>query len=114
MTMLTKAAILAAVDLQAERVDVPEWGGHVFVRSLPAADYEKFVQAAVKFPQELQGYHLLVRCLVDAEGVPLFGDDDIEALRGKHGGIMLALINRAGRLNRLGEETIEDAKKKSD
>ena len=44
--MLTKEAILAADDLPREKVDVPEWGGEVYVRALTGAQMQPVEDAA--------------------------------------------------------------------
>ena len=41
---LTKENIISADDLQRERVDVLEWKGHVFVKTMTGAERDSFEQ----------------------------------------------------------------------
>ena len=42
MNILSKEAILAADDLPREKVNVPEWGGEVLVRTMSGTDRDAF------------------------------------------------------------------------
>ena len=47
MTILTRDQILQANDLVTETVEVPEWGGSVFVKSLTGVERDQFEAAIV-------------------------------------------------------------------
>ena len=40
--LLTKDAILQAQDSKLEKLEVPEWGGHVFIKSMSGTERDNF------------------------------------------------------------------------
>jgi len=94
---LTRSDILQADDLPpAEKVDVPEWGGTVYVRAISAMELEDFTTA--DNPKNVRGrFAALTVC--DADGKRIFKDEDGAALGTKS----MAALNRvwavAARLN---------------
>lgn len=113
--MLTKEAILGADDLHRERVEVPEWGGEVYVRGLMGHELIPFEKVITDFRDKKPGItssdvktSLLVLCLCNEAGEPLFTQDDAPALSRKHGGAITRLWNVALRLNGLGDETEQE------
>ncbi|MBN2204310.1 MAG: hypothetical protein JW767_04730, partial [Thermoleophilia bacterium] len=73
---LTLADLDAAKDLGLERVEVPEWGGAVYVRELPADQGIDMSDEMAAIPKEKGAdalFVLLGHCLANADGSPLFG-----------------------------------------
>jgi hypothetical protein len=114
---LNRDAILGAVDVQTEKVDVPEWGGDVFVRGLTGDELDNFQGSIRQFRPSFDGKgmepvliqdgmraKLLVKCLVDELGARLFTDQDASALGGKSGTVIDRLYDVAARLSGLSEE----------
>lgn len=113
---LSAAAILGAEDLQRELVSVPEWNGDVWVSTMTGT-------ARDEFEQEVQGFlgdelpipnaraRLLVRCLTNAAGAPLFALAEMEALGKKNGAVLDRLFDVAMRLSGLDKKTAEALKK---
>lgn len=87
MAVLTKDAILRGVQaFHTDEVDVPEWGGTVRIREMSAAMRDAFevamagaVQSPQRAPRSWRAW-VAANSIVDAEGVRLFGDADIEQL----------------------------------
>ena len=105
MTTLNRDAILAADDYFREYVDMPEWGGGVYVRALSAAaglgmanrpEADEMDQATANI-----GW-LLVKTVVDENGQPIFTNDDIPALMGKSKAAIDRLMTVAMRVNGMG------------
>ncbi len=89
-----------------EQVLVPEWEGHVFVRTISRTEADCFdagqANASARFA-------VLVAC--DEQGKALFGTDDHEEL-GRHWKVPVDRIVLAGRkLNGLTPDAVEDAEK---
>jgi hypothetical protein len=80
---LSRDDILGAPDAALVEVDVPEWGGAVYVRPLLASE-------GADLGDEINAARLLVLSCVDKKGAKLFTDDDLEALGAKS----LAATNR--------------------
>ena len=112
---LSKADILNAKDFKCEEVSVPEWGGHVFVRTMTGAQRDSFEASLVNVLGEtttpnLQNVRakLLARCLCDEHGERLFNDAEIEALGAKSAAALDRVFKVAQTLNGIGEKEIEE------
>jgi len=114
--MLTAEQILKADDSsQREKVDVPEWGGHVYVRVLSGAERDRFeliVQDGVanKATANIRA-SLCVRAICDAEGKRIFTDNQAANLATKSSVALDRVFEVAQRLNKLKDEDIEDLQK---
>ncbi len=111
--MLTRAQILAAADLAKETVEVPEWGGSVVVSAMSGLDRDAFEASVLTDGRpDLRNMRakLAAACIVDEAGARLFSTGDIEALGGKSSGALDRVTRVAQRLNRLGNEQLEELK----
>ena len=120
--MLNRDAILKAQDLRRELVDVPEWGGEVYVRSFTALEREEvemrsmqmvdIATGSIKDARQMAGLKawIVARTVVDSDGQRIFSDADMDGLQGKNAGVISRLADVASRLSELG---VEEAEKNS-
>jgi len=112
---LTKKAILAADDLPREEVDVPEWGGTVFVRMMTAAELDVYRDRVVNATGGGDAVTfragLVAKCLVGEDGERLFTDDEVADLGSKATSVMERLTAVALRLNGMAAEDVEEMAK---
>ena len=104
---LTRDAILSASDLPMEEVQVPEWGGSVFVRALTASEADANLAAQLASgKRDLSTYHAetAAACICDADRVPLFTPADVAALGKKSAKALGRVVAVAQRLNGLTRE----------
>ena len=97
MKNLSRDEILAAPDLPRVPVDVPEWGGRVFVRALTVGEQDAlFAEAGAE-----KGYNarLVAFCTVDENGGRLFVDADFAELEKKSAVALGRLIVAIGKVN---------------
>jgi hypothetical protein len=111
--VLSRDSILAVSDLPVEEVQVPEWGGSVFVRSmngLERAKLEAFGQADLKRSHDKQRFRQYVACLLasDESGNRLFTDDDLELLAEKSGSAVDRIAMAGMKLNKYTSDDIEE------
>jgi len=105
---LTLEAIRECEDRPAREVDVPEWGGVVYVRELSALDAQKAREFHDK-PNMLALYAALLVC--DGDGQPLFTQDDAAWLQDKNANV-LGRIVQAGRVfNSIGDDQAKETEK---
>ena len=82
--MLDADSILAANDIELASVEVPEWGGSVYIRVMSGAERDQWEQLNVKALQRGTAKNvragLAALCMCDHQGKRLFTDDQIEAL----------------------------------
>ena len=86
-TILTRDQILNANDREPVEVDVPKWGGSVYLIPPSAGDLEGFEDEATLG-------QLLVRALCDADGQLLFTPADVAGLMEHDLGTMNMLVKR--------------------
>lgn len=111
MELLTRDAILAAPDLRAVDVEVPEWGGMVRVRMLTAAERDRFELSFVGTAADAQvnvRARLVALTLCDQQGVRLFSEADITVLGQKSGAALDRVFEAASRLNAITDRDIDD------
>ncbi len=118
MKLLSRAEILAAEDLTRELVEVPEWGGAVYVRGLTAAEYDAITVSAIEGSGKNHHVNLanlrvkiVAASVVDEDGKRLFSDSDIKALGNKSAAALQRVFSVAQRLSGLGDEALEKATK---
>ena len=119
--ILNKQDILQARDVKIEKVEVPEWGGTVFVRSLSAAERGLIEEAAAKF-KESKGKDSFARMftvkfasltICDEEGNRLFDDKDLAALQQKNAAAVARVAEAAQKLSGFTKEDLEELEKNS-
>lgn len=114
MLALTKADILGSCDRKIETVDVPEWGGTVFVRSLSAGERDamdrQFTGKTGRVEVSRHGMAAYVMC--DESGAPLFTTpEEIAALSEKSAQVIERIVEAGLRLSKIGQGEIEIARK---
>jgi hypothetical protein len=113
--ILTRDAILAADDIRTETVEVPEWGGSVIVKGMTGQQRDSFEEAITAqrgkdYVVNFRNFRskLIVRCVVDENGVQLFGPTDVEALGKKSAAALQRVFKVAQKLSGLGDDEVEE------
>ncbi|WP_461369485.1 hypothetical protein [Candidatus Darwinibacter acetoxidans] len=121
LKILTRDAILQAEDLPRELVEVPEWGGCVYVRALTGAERDAFEASVVEqrgksTKMNLRNIRakLVALTAVDEEGKRLFTDDDAALLGKKSAAALDRVFDVAQRLSGLKDEDVEELAKNSE
>jgi hypothetical protein len=119
--MLDRKAILAAVDIQTETVEVPEWRGSVMVRGLTGAGRDAWQESMLQGSGRSQKVRLaeatvrLVQLsVIDGTGNLLFKPEDIPALNKKSAAALNRIYEVAARLSGLTPEDVEEMAKNSE
>lgn len=112
---LTREEILAADDKPTARVNVPQWGGEVIVRTMTGHErdaWEKMCQAKTDADGNVD--HACVKAtllqltIIDDNGDLLFSEADLPELNQRSGQAIDIAFQIAQRLNGLSDETIEE------
>ena len=121
MAILTKEQIMAAVDLEVEEVEVPQWGGSVLVKPLTARQRGLLTSQIVdqrKDGRRLKLEEIQIRtcalALVDQEGRRLFDDASMRDLARKSSAALQIVFEAAQRLSGLSDEEVEELQGNSD
>lgn len=118
MKDLKRREILAAKDFRLEPVDVPEWGGRVYVRTMTGEERDAFEDKVLEIrdpktgiPKSIKGLKTLLVSLTacDKEGKRLFaGDGDAKKLAQKSGAAIERIFEVAQRLSHITDEAIQE------
>ncbi|HNB43879.1 MAG TPA: hypothetical protein PLL72_06755 [Burkholderiaceae bacterium] len=113
MNYLSRQAIIEADDLKTEDVAVPEWGGTVRVRTMTGEARDKLGAAMIgpngRPDRGKFNLMLVAGSMVDENGDPLFGFDEVAELGKKSAQALQRVADVAFRLNGLGEEQVKAA-----
>lgn len=90
------------------RLEVPEWGGEVWVKVLSARDQASLAEAETDDPLDIP-LRVIVRCIVDESGTPLFADDDREALSLEDAPVIMRVFGFAAKVNGLTTAELDEA-----
>lgn len=109
---LNRKSIFSAARKQLKRVDVPEWGGAVYVRAIKACEFEVF-QTQLAEATGSVSKDTVMNCLVtltacDAHGKRLFTDDDTKAVGELGLPPVLRVFRAAMKLNNLDENDVDE------
>jgi hypothetical protein len=115
MAALSRDQIKSVEDLKAtlERVEVPEWGGDVYVGAMTGAERDAFERHIATAKFENSRAFVAVLCCRDEDGKGLFQPDDIKWLGEKSAEALDRVVIVAARINKLFSKDILDAVKNS-
>ena len=101
-------------------VDVPEWGGVVYMRPLTGKERDNFELAVTiqgrggaQVKIENLRARLVVMSACDAEGKNIFTEEDIDALGSRSAGALNRLFAKAQKLSGLTDEDMAELAKNS-
>lgn len=120
--MLSREAILGCDDLKREEVQVPEWGGSVFVRVMSGAERDWLDASSLNDQGEAKSVHdrlanyrgrLVVLTTCNEDGSSLFMLPDAEALGKKSAAALDRIVEVAQRINRMTDADVDALTKNS-
>jgi hypothetical protein len=117
---LTKEQILGASDIEIKKVDVPEWGGFVYVKGMTGKERDIFESMVLekkgsnpKVNLENIRTKLAVMSICDKDGTKIFNDKEINELGDKSGKALDRVFNIASKLSGLSKEDVDELAKNS-
>ena len=88
--ILTKEAILKVQDIEIREVEVPEWGGVVYVRGMTGRERDRYENSLYKQKGKERVLNtqnarakLVVMCTVDQDGNRIFDEEEVNVLSQK-------------------------------
>jgi len=119
MSVLTKEQIFA-VPQQLQEVEVPEWGGSVFIRPITLQEQAKLADLGIQFEKASVAIRMkkvtmqfILWAIVDADGNPLFSAEDLELMLTKSSKPFLRLQDQILKFSGLTEEARAELAKNS-
>lgn len=112
---LNREDILKATDIPREMVNVPEWGGAVWVKGLTGAERDKFEASIIEQHGNQQTLHLdnvraklCALSICDEDGNLIFNEKDIYALSAKSASALSRVFMAAKKLSGIGDEEVNE------
>jgi hypothetical protein len=119
--MSLRDIILAAPDLRREPIGVPEWVDPdgkpvtVWISMMSGAERSAWSDEAFDDEGKVRSQNLrsrlLVHCLVDEAGTPIFTAADVDALEKKSSAVLSRLFEHAKRINGMTADAVDNAEK---
>jgi len=116
--VLNREEILAADDIQIELVEVPEWGGSVYVKGMTGSERDHFEASLfdvgsdpgkdTKMNLANMRAKLCSMSLCDKEGKKLFALKDVKELTKKSAAALQRVFLKAQKLSGITEEDIKE------
>jgi hypothetical protein len=109
---LTRDQFLSPCELRVEKVPAPEKGGIAYVRVMSGIERDLFESSIAANRNDRSNFRgrLLVRCICDESGKLLFTPEDAALLGAQPGTLVDRLAKVAMRINRMTDDSLEDAK----
>jgi hypothetical protein len=127
VAILGREQILAADDIRRELVEVPEWGGSVWVRGMTGRERDDYEAGAFTIKPDPQGgrpevvpsedgvrARLVAFCCVDEAGQRIFSEEDAKVLGQKSAAALERVFDVGRRLSGVGADALQDAEGNSD
>jgi hypothetical protein len=118
---LDKQAIFGISDLITQRVEVPQWGGYVLIRSLTTKERGRLElsiheRKGVNVAENLAllRSRMVMLSVVNEEGARMFDDRDIERLEEKSAAAMDLIFTAAMRLSGITKSDVDELTKNSE
>ena len=111
---LTKDQILAADDMGLLEVEVPEWGGSVFVRVMSVGERDSYENdLMINKSKGVENFRskFLQRVLCDAKGELMFTPDEVETLAKKSARAVARVWAAAMKHNALTDDDVQELAK---
>ena len=111
--ILTREQIESKPRFTVKEVPIPEWGDSVYVRSFTGMDRQELNKwaKAHEAKGDLADPIIVARCLCDASGTRLYGDNETDKVLALDGKILSFIAQAAAEHNGIGEDAIKDAEK---
>lgn len=108
--MLSRDLILSINDLKPEKLEIPEWGGFVYIRKMTGRERGE-IEAYSRNGKDLTDFRALlaVRCVCDETGKRIFTDADQAVIGQKSAEALDRILLAVTKVNALGEQGVKDA-----
>ena len=115
---LTRDDIFSAKDVEIEKVEVPEWGGHVFIKGMTAAS-RGAIEAAISTTRGKGAQsniaqireRIAAASVCDKDGALLFTQKDIKELGERSVAALDKIVEAATRLSAISQDDFDELAK---
>lgn len=97
---LSRDTILTVAKPRIEKVEMPEWGGDVYVREMSALERDQFDMHLAE-DMNVRRARGFITCVCDEQGTPLFSERDLSAVQAMPSGPVDRCCEVIWRLSRM-------------
>ena len=112
---LSKDQILNADDQKIEKVDVPEWGGEVCIKTMSGHQRDKYESDCIKASERKDFVNmrakLAVLTICDEEGNLVFDEKEINSLTRKSASALEKVFAASCKLNGITDDDVKELEK---
>lgn len=115
MPVLSREDILKVDDIQVELIEVPGWGGNVFVKGMTGAERDRFEASVIDVNSKKQRIDmtdlrakLCAETICDEGGKKLFTPSDIKELTKKSAAALQRVFEVAQKLSGITDDDVEE------
>lgn len=113
--MLNANDILSVNDTQVKELEIPEWGGTVYIKTMTGAERDRFEMdcaqlASGNYPKLFRA-RFACTILCDENGKRLFKDGDAEKLANKAGSALDKILEEGMAFNAVSDEDVKELEK---
>lgn len=105
--------ILSSNDLKIDKLDVPEWGGHVYIQAMDGFRRDKFEELSTGKNSKHILAKLVAMCVCDEKGRPIFTEKQIAEINKKSAAALNRVTNKIMEMNVMSDSDIDDIAKNS-
>lgn len=115
--LLDRATIFSQTDYKIEKVEIPEWNGHVFVRSMTGLERDRYEASVVQRSKNsseveviLEGARgrLVALTTCDENGNLIFEESDLKELNERNANVLDRLFTISSRLSGLTQDDMDE------
>ena len=112
--ILSRIEILEANDLQREKIEVPDWGGSVYIQTINGFERDAFESRCIaarkngSLDTKLLKAQLVILSLFDEDGKRIFNENDINDLNRKSSKVIDDLFTVAQRISGLSDDDVDE------
>lgn len=108
MGRLNRKQVDAVQDCHIKEVEVPEWGGSVFLKTLSTNEVIALQKAEETVTDEKRAALSVTFCLCDADGKRLYSEKEVDELCEKNPKVILRLFYEALEVNKTDDKAKEE------
>ena len=115
MAQLTKEQILSADDLARKKLEIPEWGGHIWIAVMSGTARDRFETSVIGKNGVANTLNIRAKLaaatITDENGELLFNESEIIKLGRKSASALDLIYEESQKINRLTDDDVEELAK---
>lgn len=109
MNILSAEQILQVQDLKIEKLDLPEWGGTICLRTMRSVDRDQFEMLMTdRGPKKNVRAKLASMTICDEAGTLMFSEKQVDSLGNKSAKALQKIFTKALEMNNFSDDDVDE------